>query len=227
MDTDATSATGPTRKPLQGRSRASYERMLAAAEQLLAAQGSDEFTLTQVSRLGKVSIGSIYCRFDSKEELLRDVQVRLLARVEARQQQAVEEAVTKARSLHGLVGLLVGAFAETLRAEAALLRAFMARSVMDAEVAARGKASYFAAENAFAAALLDYRAVIPHPDPERAAYTVFRIVYSTLARYLGLGFGPPADGAGVEWAGLKQDLVAVCSAYLHHPPIDTSAVAPR
>ena len=225
MDTDAAASTGPTRKPLQGRSKASYERMLAAAEKLLAATGSDEFTLTQVSRLGKVSIGSIYCRFDSKEELLRDVQVRMLARVDARQQQAVEQAVAQARGLHELVGLLVDAFAETLRSEAPLMRTFMARSTRDPEVAARGKASYFATENAFAAALLRYREDIPQPDPERAAFAVFRIAYSTLARYLGLGFGPAADSDGVEWTGLKQDLVDVCSAYLHYPPVRESAAS--
>lgn len=227
MDTDARSATGPTRKPLQGRSRASYERMLAAAEQLLASRGSDDFTLTQVSRLGKVSIGSIYCRFDSKEDLLRDVQVRLLARIEARQQQALEDALRQAKDLNGMVRLLVEGFAEMLRGEAALMRTFMARSVADAEVAARGKQSYFAAEKGFADALLRYRARIRQPDPERAAFAAFRIVYSTLARYLGLGFGPAADSDGVEWTALKQDLAEVCSAYLHHAPAGASATPRR
>src|SRR5439155_8476116 len=63
----------PSREPLQGRSRASFERMLEAAEKLLVERGSDEFTLSDVSKAGKVSIGSIYCRFDSKDDLIRAV----------------------------------------------------------------------------------------------------------------------------------------------------------
>lgn len=57
--------------PQQGRSRASYERMLAAAEKLMVKRGNDDFTLTEVAKAGKVSIGSIYLRFDSKDDLIR------------------------------------------------------------------------------------------------------------------------------------------------------------
>ena len=32
-----------------------------------------------------------------------------------------------------------------------------------------------------------------------------------------------ADSDGVDWPALKQDLAAVCAAYLHHPPVDTAA----
>lgn len=56
------------RAPQQGRSKASFERMLATAEELMTQRGSDEFTLNEVAKHGKVSIGSIYCRFDSKDD---------------------------------------------------------------------------------------------------------------------------------------------------------------
>ena len=48
--------TTALRAPVQGRSKASYERMLVAAEGLMVSRGSDDFTLQEVSKKGKVSI---------------------------------------------------------------------------------------------------------------------------------------------------------------------------
>ena len=80
---DSISVTGEaTRVPQQGRSRASYERMLVAAEKLMVKRGDDDFTLTEVAKTGKVSIGSIYLRFASKDDLIRAVHVRVLARID-------------------------------------------------------------------------------------------------------------------------------------------------
>ena len=45
----------PLREPRQGRSRASFERMLAAAEKLMAERGSDEFTLNEVAKTGNLA----------------------------------------------------------------------------------------------------------------------------------------------------------------------------
>ena len=73
-------STGPafavgdvSRKPQQGRSKASLERMLAAGRELMLDRGSEEFTLQEVSERGQVSIGSIYLRFESKDNLVRGV----------------------------------------------------------------------------------------------------------------------------------------------------------
>ncbi len=62
-----------SRKPQQGRSKASLERMLSAARDLMIERGSEEFTLQEVSERGNVSIGSIYLRFESKDNLVRGV----------------------------------------------------------------------------------------------------------------------------------------------------------
>ena len=65
-----------SRKPQQGRSKASLERMLAAGRELMLERGSEEFTLQEVSERGQVSIGSIYLRFESKDNLVRGVIAR-------------------------------------------------------------------------------------------------------------------------------------------------------
>ena len=66
------------RTPKQTRSRQSFDRVLDAATSILAERGFSGLTLTQVSKQSRVSIGSIYCRVDSKEDLVRAVQARAL-----------------------------------------------------------------------------------------------------------------------------------------------------
>jgi AcrR family transcriptional regulator len=53
--------------------------MLAAARSLMIERGSEDFTLQEVGTRGKVSIGSIYLRFESKDNLVRAVLARGLA----------------------------------------------------------------------------------------------------------------------------------------------------
>ncbi|WP_185829200.1 TetR/AcrR family transcriptional regulator [Sphingomonas ginkgonis] len=209
----------PSREPLQGRSRASFERMVDAAAKLLVERGNDEFTLADVSRAGKVSIGSIYCRFDSKDDLIRAVQVRALADIDSDQASGIAQAVSEAGSLVDLVGRLVESIAEVLRKHSAILRPFMLRATTDAIVAGVGKKSYAVTEQQFHEALLARRDEIRHPDPERAINSLFRIVYAAVARYLGFGSSTDAAWEG-DWRVLKEDLAAMSSAFLRHPPRD-------
>ena len=70
------------KEPKQNRSKASLERLLNAACELLTENGYKDFTLQEVSKRAKVSIGSIYNRFKSKEDLIRLLQVRELETLE-------------------------------------------------------------------------------------------------------------------------------------------------
>jgi AcrR family transcriptional regulator len=137
---EAARATSTMREPRQERSKASHERMLVAAEEILATGDLDALTLAAVSRRGKVSIGSIYCRFDGKDALLHAVQLRVLDRVDARMLAQIAIAREEARSLGAIVPSLVEVMAETLRAYSAWLRPLMQRATFDPVVARTGKA---------------------------------------------------------------------------------------
>ncbi|UAJ11086.1 TetR/AcrR family transcriptional regulator [Glacieibacterium megasporae] len=204
------------RVPQQGRSRASFERMLVAAEELMAERGTDDFTLNEVGKRGKVSIGSIYCRFDSKDDLVHGVQARVLERVNREQLEFVERARAETSDLIVLVERLVEGTAETLRRFADVMRPFMLRASTDPVVASLGKARYAEVANAVQSALLDYRSEIRQPDPERAVQSSYRILYSAIARYLGFGssMGSAWDG---DWEVLKEDLARMIAAFLTAP----------
>ena len=216
MKTDVALSTA-LRAPVQGRSKASYERMLAAAEALMVSQGSDEFTLQEVSKKGKVSIGSIYNRFESKDALLHAMQLRVLERVDQQMSARLDKARGAADSLDALVVALTDAVAETLRDNAEIMRPLMLRATSDPLVAATGKASYAATANAVKGALLLHSARIAQPDPLRAVDSAFRVLYASIARYLGFGSSTTAAWEG-DWGVLKQDLARMIAAFLVTKP---------
>lgn len=63
-------AAGPRRTPTQKRSRERVERMLAAATELIAQQGSDALRMSEVAERAGVSIGSLYQFFPDKTAIV-------------------------------------------------------------------------------------------------------------------------------------------------------------
>jgi len=187
--------------------------LIAAAEELLRERGNDDFTLQEVGKRGKVSIGSIYCRFDSKDDLIRAVQGRVLEAVNAEQLRVISEAEESAENLRQLVKLLVEGTAEALRSHAELMRPMMLRATSDPIVAAAGKKSYAEVADRVEGALLAHRDEIRQPDPERAVHSAYRVIYAAIARYLGFGSATGAAWEG-DWEELKQDLGTMCAAFL-------------
>lgn len=201
------------REPKQGRSRASFERMLAAATDLLAEHGNDDFALTDVAKRGKVSIGSIYCRFDSKDDLIQAVQRRFTEQLFEEQSAMLDRITTRTDSLDGFVRAFVDDYAELMKRHAPIMRPMMMRASNDPVVRAMGKRSYEDLLQRFSAAVLSHGAEIRHSLPELAVDMAFRTIYAAIARYLGFGMvGESASKA--DWKNLKTELGVMCSTYL-------------
>jgi AcrR family transcriptional regulator len=193
------------RKPQQDRSRSSMERLLATAVQMLAQSGASEFTLQELSQRTKVSIGSIYLRFHNKQELIREVQIRFLDRVEREHALVINRLRRRGLHLRQLVPIAIREYCEFLRKHADLLRVFMDLAPNDPIVAANGKKYYGLSAADFALLLLDRRAEIRHPDPVHAVNACFRMMYASVGRYLGLGTTRDVMGEG-DWDQLLDDV---------------------
>lgn len=211
------SATDPAtliaRPPQQGRSRASFERMMSAAEALLLQQGSDGFALTDVSRVGKVSIGSIYNRFASKDELIHAVHARLMERIESEQTRIVIRARARSRTPVALVRAIVEEMGEFLSANAPAMRPMMLRAAHDLVVQDRGRIAHDQMVSSIVVELIRHKAHITHPDPERAIHAVIRIAYAAFARELGFGMAEAPQG-GADWTEMKADIGEVAAHFL-------------
>ena len=208
--------TPHSRAPKQRRSRESYDRMIEAATELLKEGGLAALTLSAVSRRSRVSIGSIYCRVDGKESLLREVQAIVLQQMEHEFALLVSRVRRRQLPLRELVPTLIWEFAHYLRRHAALLAAFMQQGDRDPVVEEIGRKSYLQTVIDFNLVLLERKSEFQHPDPEHAATTCFSVVYAALARYLGLNSGAPGHGGAGEgnWQQLVEDLGLMSLAFM-------------
>jgi AcrR family transcriptional regulator len=204
---------GTSRQPQQGRSRASLERMLAAARELMLERGSEEFTLQEVSQRGNVSIGSIYLRFESKDNLVRAVIAESDGDIGAAEDAMFRMLRAESTSLGQFVPRYVEAYAEVLRQFAPLLRLSMDRAAFDPQVSAPGKVRANTAAAAATEAMLAFADEIAGPDRQLKADAAFRIIFATLARQLSLGSTFESMDP-IDWEQLKRELGRMTLAYL-------------
>jgi AcrR family transcriptional regulator len=200
------------RTPQQNRSRASFDRVLDAASSLLAERGHERFTLQEVSRRSGVSIGSIYCRVDSRRQLLHSVQDRFVATINVEHSQLIDSVRGKAKTLCEIIPPLVRGVSDLLSRNAPILRAFMALSKLDSRIERVGKKSYDDLSLKVRSLLLEYAGEIRHPSPEHAVEFCFDVMYVLLGGFLG--FGNDVGTAESDWSQLAEELGIVCSAFL-------------
>lgn len=206
------------RAPKQERSQRSFELVLDTTLELLAEKGYQGFSLTEVSRRSKVSVGAIYTRVDGKDDVLRAAQERFQDVMRAEQRELVRGDRWQGMPLARVLPELVGKFAQLLERRGKVLGAFMQLGAVDETVARVGKAGYFELRDGFTALLLDRRDEIHHPDPERAVSSCFVTVYATLARALALDVAAEAaEAAGGGSGGLSaliEDLGGMALSFL-------------
>lgn len=193
------------RKPRQERSRRSLQKMLQTAKRMLAKEGYSAFTLQELSKRSDVSIGSIYHRFENKQELVRHVQVDVLETIENEHAVLVNQLRRRKLPLRKLVPAVVRTYGEFLHKHAPILRVFMELAPQDAVISETGKRYFAQSMLDLKFLLLDARAEIGHSDPEHAVDAALNIIYAVLGRYLGLSMARDVIGEG-DWNVLVEDL---------------------
>lgn len=206
-----------SRAPKQTRSRQSFDRMLDTAIEIIDEGGLAALTLAEVSRRSRVSIGSIYCRVDSKDALIREVQARALTEMDHEFAVLVNRVRRKGLGLRELVPTIVRELALYLKRHARVLSAFMLQAAADPVIESVGRKSWQQNALDFRLILLERHAEFRHPEPEHAAATCFTVVYGCLARYLGLGVGGNAD-IDSNWNELIEDLGLMTLGFLLMDP---------
>src|SRR5438105_6990537 len=197
------------RPPQQQRSRESFERVLEAAVDLLETEGYAGFTLAEVSRRARVSIGSIYARVSSKDDLFYAIHERVMAQIGVENEVFSDLTRWQGLPTRRLVMEAVRELAEPFRAHAEILRVIMHRGAIDEVVADRGSTNASALAEQFEALLLTRRPEITHPDPELAAAVAYRMAYCTLARQVM--YGPTFESHRlIRWDDLVREIGVAC-----------------
>lgn len=202
------------RPPQQNRSRDSLERVLEAGEELLIDKGWDGFTVQEVSRRARVSIGSIYARAPSKERLILAVYDRAIGRIaEDNAARLAPDAHWEGLTPRELIEAAVAEFSrQTLRHEP-FLRVVMNRSPVDPAIRKRADVQIRLLSTRWEALLARHKQSLNVADPDLAIEVAFRMVFATVARRIANG---PDFGSNSRIADerLIEELGAAIAAYL-------------
>lgn len=114
-----------TSKRVQARSLEKRQRIVDAAAKILAKRGYAQATLTEIAKSAGAQAANIFYYFDSREDLVRDVLLTALDRMQVRMVQAVEEAGEAATHLARLRHVMRGVLMLLMSREDQYARAYL------------------------------------------------------------------------------------------------------
>ncbi|UGS37345.1 hypothetical protein DSM104329_03760 [Capillimicrobium parvum] len=199
------------RTPRQKRGQDTWDRLLDAAEELLADEGFEGFTLTAVSRRAGVSNGAIYWRVDSMESLYVAVHQRTVERL--RHENAVfdEDPPWAGLGAAEVVTKAVHELSESFRRHTRILRTLILRSGSDPASSQRGATAVRDAAGRFTDRVAGALGAEGCPEPDVVAATIFRVAFGALVARITW----PEQEAGPEisWERFVADLSEMASVY--------------
>jgi TetR/AcrR family transcriptional repressor of mexJK operon len=151
------------RQPRQARSQRSLDRLFQAVEAFVSTKGLDSLTLSELLRDSQVSNGTFYARFPSKDALVRELQDRVLSRLEASMEGAcdtLKDPISLGRALSGMVSALAGEF----RAQAGLLGSLIRHGGKDEIMQRRAARTHAVIEALFLDVLAPWMRALGPPD---------------------------------------------------------------
>jgi AcrR family transcriptional regulator len=205
------------RTPRQARSRETFERILHAGAEVLADEGYEGFSITELCRRADVSFGALYTRVESKEALVLAIHDRELTRI-SRETEIFEDpelwAQLPTRTLVLDAVRSLGAHYDRNRR---LLRVFIQRASVDLMMRDHGQRFNEQLAARFTDLLETRAAEIPHPDPRRAADAAYQMAAASFG--WRTAFGPTfTSQLNAEPDEFIDQVANAVAGYLLHPP---------
>lgn len=206
------------RPPQQARSQETLDRILDAAEALVAEKGFEDATVAEVARRAGSSVGAFYARFRDKEGLLYALYERYLEQAVATADDALDPERWEGASVAEILAAVVRFLVVIYRERGGVLRAFVLRNHTDMEFRARQERLSHYVGDKLRALLLARPHGIAHPDPGRAASFGLTIAFSTIES--AILFGETRSGTySFSDDELAAELTRVYLAYLGIAPV--------
>lgn len=192
---DTIPATNSPRPPRQARSQASHDRLLAAAEQVIAERGVANLTVQEVAHRAGLAAGTLYTRFANKDALLRAFTAGFFDRARRTADALLDDARWRAMSPRQLVAAIVRTLVKSYRAKRSLLRALhlYVRTHPDTDFRAEAAAFNNDFVHRLTGLLLHHRGAMTHPAPDRAVLLGLLVVDAAAKETILFGDGRPAD----------------------------------
>ena len=174
------SPAAPPRLPRQARRRATRERLLDAAESIVAARGCEAAGVAQVVDRAGCSVGACYSHFRDKQGLLLALESRLHAEAVARLDACLDAERWSGQPLASCLHAVVQALVQLHRNRRGLLRAFATEARRDPALQARREQLFQHGANRLAPLLRGRAREVGHHHPERASAFGLAVVWSAV-----------------------------------------------
>lgn len=174
--------------PRQGRSQETLDRLLDAAEELLATRGFDEITVPEIASRAKSSVGAFYARFKDKNGMLHALHQRTCDEAYEAMQRGLDPADWEGLGVAEVIRVFVASLVELHRERPGILLAVLDRARVDVEIRSRHEALRRFIARCLTDLLLARRDEIRHPDLGVACDFAIRQIYAvTRTEIYGLG----------------------------------------
>lgn len=166
--------------PQQARSQKTFERVLDAAEEVIAERGVAALTVSEVVRRAGSSVGAFYARFPDKDALLSTLHERSCAEALATAELALDPTRWESEDLASAVSEVVRFTAALCRERRGILLAFITMVASDATYAERRARLEARLGDLLHSFLLSRDGEVSHPNLRVAANTAIRMILGTL-----------------------------------------------
>ena len=206
--------TPGVRLPLQPRSRASFERMIVAAHDLIAESGLEGATVQGILHRSGVGSGTFYARFDGRDALLTYLAMRFWSDAEEGWAGVLSPPRWAAAGSKEIVTQFTRMAVVWMHAHGALLRAFLVHAMTHPEYDLLDQTAEL--DNTIAdhliQLLLPRAEEFKHDDPEEAVRLATLQVLATLRSRFIFAWGDRPDG--IEDQHLAGELASIFLRYL-------------
>jgi AcrR family transcriptional regulator len=175
------------RPPQQLRSQATLDRILDAAERLVAEKGFEDSPVSEIVRRAESSVGAFYARFEDKQALLHALSARFVEQAMATADMALTRERWEDASVSNVLQEVVRFLVSIYREKAGLIRAFVIQNHSDLDFRERQDRMYVYVHSRVTELLLERVDEIHAPDPERAIRFGLMIVFSALESVMLFG----------------------------------------
>jgi AcrR family transcriptional regulator len=175
------------RPPRQARSQETLDRILDAAEALVAEKGFEDTPVSEIVHRAESSVGAFYARFHDKEGLLHALYERYYEEAVATADVTLDPARWEGAGTPELIDAVIHFLVSIFRDRRGLMRAFVIRNHTHPEFQARQQRLSHYVIARLRALLLARREQLSHPDPERATRFGLMLVFSALETMILFG----------------------------------------
>lgn len=175
------------RPPQQSRSKETLDRILDAAEQVLAEKAFGEATLAEIMERAGVTVGAFYRRYPDKNALLRHLDERFFAEMLVRADELFNPERWNGAGARQIIEGLALMGVQVFSTRRGLMRSLFLRARTDAvlQQSSLGVNERFIA--GLRTVLMPRQSEISHPDPERAIALGFAMTIGSLRELVVFG----------------------------------------